>query len=643
MSTHINGKAPELLPLRALQIGEGQKAIHVKSSRSSVSWNVWMRHLSTASAARSRTAPKPLIDAASDQGYFGYTSHNNVFEETQLNLFLANGSISQPESSERLQGNDRRIPFRELQSPVRESALFVLRSLPVTQTTTPPKPPNDAKGWVNVAIDRIMQSLQVTFKHLLHQGDEGFGVLAEILCDNTRRPIKEGNHDAEQWIDQFCDQSLRWESIGLLWAGIARISDDVDSLRSHHHVESLAHQVSPETARACLGYCIELARTFTEGNDVLLDLCRRKSVLDSIVDGDARISSYVSHSLAVTMLTYLGLHALENCLSYRPTLCSEYRRRLVTQIFTTDKFGVSFAGRPPLLTGNFYSTPMPLDISDEDLCSDHATLMRAFNSLDHHGWNTAGEIYPTTIIRVRHMIAIIRDELIHVALDNRRPVDPSQLQDIKTRQIESMSTIPEWVKYNPDNLTDPDVDAQTLYFRITLHLDYLKNLFFVERLLHRHGQFDKKDLVLTSFGLVKLTVELWNRQSSFDNPVVIREFEWQLLEYGAPGGGILCQELLQPTPTVIDPSYARLKRSDVVQQLSLLVGFLDWVPPSAPAGKSCANFKHLIQRVLDHHLNEPVGLEGRGNLETLDWASLLPPHFRFGLLNSFDWLGPSLS
>lgn len=92
----------------------------------------------------------------------------------------------------------------------------------------------------------------------------------------------------------------------------------------------------------------------------------------------------------------------------------------------------------------------------------------------------------------------------------------------------SISTVPEWVKYNPDDLTNPDVDAKTLYFRITLHLDYLKNLFFVERLLHRHGQSDKRNLVLASFDLVKLTVELWKRQSSLDSPVILREFEWQV-------------------------------------------------------------------------------------------------------------------
>lgn len=91
-----------------------------------------------------------------------------------------------------------------------------------------------------------------------------------------------------------------------------------------------------------------------------------------------------------------------------------------------------------------------------------------------------------------------------------------------------MSTLPEWIKYNPEDLASPDVDAKTLYFRITLQLDYLKNIFFVERLLHRHSQSDKRDLVIASFDLVKLTVELWKRQSSLDNPVILREFEWQV-------------------------------------------------------------------------------------------------------------------
>lgn len=128
------------------------------------------------------------------------------------------------------------------------------------------------------------------------------------------------------------------------------------------------------------------------------------------------------------MLTYLGNHNLENGPSYEPTLCSENRRRIVAQVFTSDKFGVSFTGRPPLLTNSFCSTPMPLDISDEDIASDKTTLAHAIQSLDDHGWNTGGKIYPSTVIRARYMIASIRDELIAVALSHNQHVEQSQIQ-----------------------------------------------------------------------------------------------------------------------------------------------------------------------------------------------------------------------
>ncbi|EXF86013.1 hypothetical protein CFIO01_05948 [Colletotrichum fioriniae PJ7] len=322
---------------------------------------------------------------STSSGYFGFTSHNKVFEETEFDLFLASGGASLLDPNQKLAHTcshekvHNQVIFGELPSPSQESALYVLRCLPSLQTYSQ-EPLHEQKGWNHTAVDRIIRSLQAAFEIWPHDGDKHFSNLAEILCRNTRRAVKDEHDDASQWISQFHGQNLRWESIGLLWASIARVSDDVGSLQ-RHHFKAFSESASPQTARTCLGYCIELARTFTDGNDLLLKLCRRKSVLDSIVDGDARISSYVSHSLSVTMLTYLGNHNLENGPSYEPTLCSENRRRIVAQVFTSDKFGVSFTGRPPLLTNSFCSTPMPLDISDEDIASDKTTLAHAFQSL----------------------------------------------------------------------------------------------------------------------------------------------------------------------------------------------------------------------------------------------------------------------
>jgi hypothetical protein len=110
------------------------------------------------------------------------------------------------------------------------------------------------------------------------------------------------------------------------------------------------------------------------------------------------------------------------------------------------------------------------------------------------------------------------------------------------------------------------------------------------------------------------------------------------MAFAAPGGGILCSELLSPTFHGTHPKNPKLSRSTIVQQLSLLVGFLDWVGPSAPNGALCANCKSIIQRVLDHNLNATTA--SGGALGALAWDFSAPLDFNFDLLDTFDWLRP---
>lgn len=135
------------------------------------------------------------------------------------------------------------------------------------------------------------------------------------------------------------------------------------------------------------------------------------------------------------MLTFLGMHVQQAVRPYKPSLCSENKRRLFAQVFNSDKFTVSFTGRPPLITRRYCTTPLPLDIRDEDLTADESTLINAVNSLDERGWNTKGELYPATLVRARYMIAIILDELVEIALDNTMTVTLDQLQYVLHQRV----------------------------------------------------------------------------------------------------------------------------------------------------------------------------------------------------------------
>lgn len=110
----------------------------------------------------------------------------------------------------------------------------------------------------------------------------------------------------------------------------------------------------------------------------------------------------------------------------------------------------------------------------------------------------------------------------------------------------------------------------------------------------------------------------------------------QLICFGAPAAGILCKELLTRTFRGGHPLNPQINRSSIIQQLSILVAFLDWVHPSAPNANLCGDCKSVIKRVLDQTLGD--NLEGNALPDTFlrDLPSQLD--FNFGLLDSYEWL-----
>ncbi|KAK6079041.1 1-aminocyclopropane-1-carboxylate deaminase [Seiridium cupressi] len=568
------------------------------------------------------------------RGYLGATSFGAVFEEARNSLSL----LSSPDVDQARVESERdesHVSFREITPPLREMCLCVLRCL-ADHLGEPDEssnaPPCDHSGWADIAVDRIIKSLQAIFSQAGNQKDEGLKSIAVRISRNTTRPLRDDVPTPEDWLSQFCGENLRWESIGLLWAHIERITDILHSIHCRR-LDWLASRYPPNTARTCLDYCITLSRSFSEQNILLLDLARRKATLESTVYGEARVPSYVSFGMAVAMMTFLGLHVTQQDPSYTPTLCSENRRRLFAQIFVSDKLVVSFTGRPPLVSRRFCSTPLPLDFRDEELASDPLTLKSAFESLDANGWNTAGGLYPTTVIRARVLIAYIRDELVEIALSHNVDVSLDQLRFIKARQLDTYAQFPIGVVYRPEELTDPNYDLRNVYVKILVHLEHLKNIFFAERLLVLHGDVDEGDIIVTSFTILSRVLIFWTHREKFSHPSIRRNFEWLVLVYGAPAAGILCLELLRPSFPRFHPKEASVSRSSIIQQLSLLVGLLDWVNPSAPNRDLCVDSKKIIQRVLDHHLNSGMDVTSA----PMDWGLVSIPDFNFELMDTFGW------
>lgn len=102
--------------------------------------------------------------------------------------------------------------------------------------------------------------------------------------------------------------------------------------------------------------------------------------------------------------------------------------------------------------------------------------------------------------------------------------------------------------------------------------------------------------------MLEHTVSLWvQRDRLVDHHC---DYDWLVVCWGIPASGVLCVELLKQMKQPPDTRHTlRLPRSEIVQNLSLLVGFLEWIRPAAGNYQLCRRMALLIKRILDQILN----------------------------------------
>lgn len=224
-----------------------------------------------------------------DRGYLGATSFGAVIEEARTSLSLLSAlDLNQTHVDSRREESN--VFSRELTPPLQEMCLYVLRCLADHLSEDSEQPDESADhhhGWEDEAVGRIINSLRSAFAQSRDQEEEGLKIIAERISRNTERPIRDDVSTKEEWLHQFCGENLRWESLGLLWASLQRVSDILHSICCRH-LDWLAAKYSTKTGCTCLDYCITISRHLAEQNILLLDIARRRSTLESIVCGEAR-------------------------------------------------------------------------------------------------------------------------------------------------------------------------------------------------------------------------------------------------------------------------------------------------------------------------------------------------------------------
>jgi hypothetical protein len=135
---------------------------------------------------------------------------------------------------------------------------------------------------------------------------------------------------------------------------------------------------------------------------------------------------------------------------------------------------------------------------------------------------------------------------------------------------------------------------------MVLRLQYLEYRLPLERRAHHQGFLDGQSMVDCAREMLELVVLTWVQRDRFSEQH--HNYDWMLMCWGVPSSGVLCIELLKQMKSPNAPGPV-LPRSEIVQNLSLLVGFLEWVRPAAGNYQLCGRMRHIIKRILDQILS----------------------------------------
>ncbi|KAL7788619.1 N-terminal binuclear Zn cluster-containing protein [Trichoderma ceciliae] len=596
-------------------------------------------------------SPSTLQDLASPSdeniGYLGATSFPEFYRETRKHLDYVAGLEPTRDSS--AGNNESGMAWTSRTVPdvaAFEIAFTVLRTIPTKEASKYlyERNVNPCDAWCRLAVDRLHNSLWVALGHFLEgeRSNESMSQLALLLFQNSSKPLKEDFSDPEQWFDAFSGANFRWEGLGLLFAfwtfGALSLSEN-GGVEQRRWLGTYSRRNLLLLYKNSTTKCVDLCRLASCNNTMMVYLLHEHGLTASVITGDTGAEFWRHHAEAVALATFLGLHTSQpsNPLP-EESVSVQAKRRVFCAIFNVDMLISTLTGRPPLLSSRLCSTPFPLDVDDASLMNTKITNYR----LDSDGWNTEGKNHSATFLRAAYILGQIRSEILEMVLQAPNLRSRHNLDELRKREMDAISQVPIGLQFKNEDFSDPAVDAPTLYMRLLTRLEHLSNLFFIERLSHKGSDLYSSYMLEISLEMISLTLSFWTQQNRLEG--LQGDYEWLVMVHAAPAGGILCMELLKTSSSTGGAAEAAttstITKPMIIKQLSLLIGFLEWIGPSAPGAHLCNGIRTVVERVIEQALNPaprpPTQLEF-----DMTWDTSLPEdmnEFNFGLLDTFDWL-----
>ncbi|KAK5654611.1 hypothetical protein OQA88_7241 [Cercophora sp. LCS_1] len=413
-------------------------------------------------------------------------------------------------------------------------------------------------------------------------------------------------------VDQVCHlitgENLRWETIGniLAMASLCLLHIQArdfslldpekrskqDLIQPFHEItDTLTTLTSVSPVVNELGVCLKY-------NQLLLALYRF---------GDSSQHLYSIFMELTSTIYATGMHQDTTTTSDPPEypgFMHQWRRRCFTAVYSMDKTIATTLGRPPLIHRNYCVLDAPLDFDDDDLTGP--ALEHELRKLDQHGWSTDGRRRTTTYMRLRYLLATVREEVLelHLGVSNGVGV-PGRAQLVLQKLQSIWNSCPDSVKYSPA-VWSQSIRPHDIWFLIRFYLDYLYSMFLIFRFNARQDQsHESLQLLLSTAKDVLSTVLVFNEHRELMREVR-SDFSAVFLPYGLPCADVLAVELMyRPSSFSLGQGGGpRLVRAEVIRDLNIYVSCLSWMPGRGGNSKEFstdvqARLTQILDQIID--------------------------------------------
>ncbi len=162
--------------------------------------------------------------------------------------------------------------------------------------------------------------------------------------------------------------------------------------------------------------------------------------------------------------------------------------------------------------------------------------------------------------------------------------------------------MPAHPQYKPSDPNRRTLSASLFSLQIALYQEYLLNNLLLDRLPGCGSSPSKQDVIDTARKMLDGVLVLCANRDKFTNYSI--GFVWAVTYSGIPSAAIFSVELLKQSKFPQEWPLI-LPRSELIQNLSMFIGCLEWVRPSEGNYTLCVRMRKVIKPILDQVLELP--------------------------------------